>query len=520
MADGTGAPLEHKDVLVEGDRILAVEQGLSVGDARVFDVTGLVVCPGFVNVLSQAHFSLQRDPRAEAELAQGVTTLVLGEGYSLGPVNDRARRHLAPQMPDDAQWAHPHLADGLHRLVAAGSSVNVASLVGHDNLRLGTIGPQARPARPDEIARMGQVLRAELEGGALGLGAAIMYAPSQFADTAEFESLARQVAEFDGVFAVHLRDEADRLLDSIREVIWIAERTGVRLHVYHLKVAGRANWGTSAAAIELLEQARARGLRIDGDVYPYVAGGSALLALIPQRFHADGIPRLLESLRAPATRAGILRSVAEGGAHQNLYRDCGGASGILLTVPVKPLAGLSLPITLADAAQALDTDPLELLADIIVSDPTTWAVYFLGRQDDLEAFLCRSWTSVCSDASSGSSDHQVAQEDIHPRGYGSFARILSHYVRERNLLSLPEAVRKMTQLPASTFGLGDRGVVRPGAIADLAVFDPMTVDDRASYAQPRALAAGVHLVFVAGRIAWEHGHRQGADVGQVLNRSR
>jgi N-acyl-D-amino-acid deacylase len=517
VLDGTGAPAVRADVLVIGDRIAEVGE-IGPVDAEVLDARGMTVCPGFINPLSQAYFSLQRDPRGLSDLVQGVTTEVFGEGYSVGPFTDAAAALMAEQMPHDARWAWPTLAEGLKAFDRT-TALNTASFVGHDNVRLCAAGAEDRHLTAAELDRACALLGDELDDGALGLGAALMYAPSQFAPPEEFIALARILAERDALYIVHIRNESDALLESLDEVIDVCRATGVRAQIHHLKASGTRNWDTMPAAIERIERARESGLALDANMYPYTVGATSLAASIPQQYHSGGAGRLLRRLRDPGGRREIADAIrAGGGPHQNLFADCGGPDGVLLTQPTPLLTGRRLPVTLRDAAAALDRDAVDLLLDLVTAEPGMPALYRLGTPANLRRVLDRPWVSVGSDAATGDPGDPGVDGDAHPRGYGTFARILGHYVRDEATLTLPQAVRRMTSLPADTLRLAHRGRLTPGHYADIAVFDPTTIADHATYDQPRRLATGMRHVIVNGQICLKSGQATAARPGRALRR--
>lgn len=517
VADGTGAPLFPADVAIEGDRIALVGEVPAV-DCPELRADGCVVAPGFINVLSHAYATLQQDPRGLSDLYQGVTTEVFGEGYSLGPVSGRASEAAeARSALPGVRMAWPRLRDFLAHLESAGVGPNVASFVGAGNLRMIHAGTDRRALTADELSAACELLDAELADGALGLGSALIYAPGTYASTDELVAYAEVLAAHDALYVSHIRDEADRLLEATAELLEIARRASVRAEIYHIKASGRQNWPAMAKAVDMVERARAEGLTVTADVYPYLAGCTRLAACIPPQYHAGGRAALLGRLADPATRARITAAIAAPATDwQNLYLDAGGAQGVLV---LGPPGTDHVGRTLADVSAARgDAGPIDTLVDLVAGDPSLLAGYFGVAEENVRLALARPWVSVCSDADAPSAEPPFTDTPTHPRTYGSFARVLGHYVRE-GVLGLEEAVRRMTSLPAGNLRLADRGRVAVGAFADLAVFDPEQVHDRATYTAPHTYATGMRHVVVNGVTAFEDGLPTGALAGRALRRT-
>ncbi|WP_033287679.1 N-acyl-D-amino-acid deacylase family protein [Amycolatopsis jejuensis] len=515
VVDGTGAPPFSADVAIDGDRIVRVGT-VPEGDGPELRADGCVVAPGFVNVLSHAYYSLQQDPRGLSDLYQGVTTEVFGEGHSPGPVSGRLPAVLDGRpVAAGVRTGWHRLRDFLTHLESTGVGPNVASFVGAENLRAIHAGADRRALTEDELAKACALLDDELSDGALGLGSALIYAPGSYASTEELEAYARVLASHDALYISHIRDEGDRILDAAGELVGIARRTGVRAEVYHLKVTGRANWPLMPAAVKLIEEARAEGLQVTADVYPYEAGCTDLAACIPPKFHSGGMAELLSRLADPASRREIRAAIAAPAADwQNLYRDSDGAEGIAL------LGSAHQGATLAEVHERRGGgDPIETLLDLVVEEPGLLAAYFAISEPNIRLALAQPWVSVGSDADAPSAVPPFTDAPTHPRAYGTFARVLGHYVRA-GVLSLEEAVRRMTSLPAHHLRLTDRGQVREGAFADLAIFRPEEVRDLATYENPHAYAAGMRHVLVNGVIAFADGKPTGELAGRALRRGR
>lgn len=514
VVDGLGGPPRQADVVIDGDRILGIEPEVGEVDAQVLDASGLVVAPGFINTLSHAWASLQYDRSGPSDVLQGVTTEVFGEAFSLGPTSPAIAQVISEEgLPEGVRVHYDRLSEGLSALESAGIGPNVASLVGATNLRALGAGLEDRRFTPAEADRVAAVLREELQEGALGVGTALIYAPGTFADTDELVALCDVVAEYDGLYTSHLRSEGDRLLECLDELVEIARRSGARAEVYHLKAAGRSNWPKMAQAIDRIAAARDEGLPITASMYPYTAGGTALMAAVPPRF-ADGGPlALLERIADPSVRPDVVAAIREPGADwENLYLAAGGGAGIVL---VHPDGNRSL----AAIAEERGADEVEALIDLVLEDPTAGALYFIIAEENIQLGLRQPWVSIGSDASAPDVRGPEAAGPTHPRAYGTFARILGRYVREERLVPLEEAVRRMTSLPADVFRLTGRGRLEPHAFADVAVFDPLAIADLATYEDSHRYATGVRHVLVNGQLVVEEGAVTGTLPGRRLRRA-
>lgn len=516
--DGSGGPGRVADVLVDGDRITAVSPGAGVHDVPVLDATGLVVAPGFVNVLSHAYFTLEKDGRGLSDLYQGVTTQVFGEGTSIGPFTPEVRAELEPGGPP-LVW--DRLSEFLAHLESKGVVQNVASFVGAHNLRMIGAGSDDRPMTAAELSHVRGVLDEELTDGALGLGSALIYPPGCFASTDELVAFCEVVARHDGTYISHMRSEGDHFLDAVDELIEIGRRAGVHAEIYHLKAAGRHNWPKMARAVERVEAARSAGQPVTADIYPYLAGQTQLGASIPPDFHEGGHEALAARLADPAERARIREAVMTPSERwENLYLAAGGASGVMLLPDPNGPAARYRGLSLRQAADGNGTDPVEMLLELVEQEPALNSMYFMMDEEVLRTALRNPWVSVGSDAPTFATEAPYADAPTHPRAYGTFARILGRYVREQSLLTLGEAVRRMTSLPAGNLGLRDRGLLAPGNYADIVVFDPDTVGDHATYEEPHQYATGVRHVVVNGRTALADGVPTGNLPGRALRRGR
>jgi N-acyl-D-aspartate/D-glutamate deacylase len=512
--DGTGAPSVLADVAIRGDRVVGVGDFSRASAARVIDARGRFVTPGFVDVQSQSSFTLLADGRGESHVRQGITTEIVGEGGSPGQLTPK----ILAQDPRYVEWLS---ALGLEldwkgfrgyfeRLERAGTSVNVGALASVDLLRAEAVGLDDRPPTDAEMAHMRRLLEAAMDEGAFGLAAALVYPPASHTTTDELVSLAEVAARRGGIYASHVRGESGRVLDAIGEAIEIGERAKLPVLVYHLKVAGKPNWGRMAEVGALVERARARGVRVSACQYPYAAAGTGICAPLPDWVQEGGPPMLVERLRDPATRARVRREMETRDAA--LGRIDFDAIQIASVPP-----GADASVTgkrVSEIAASRGADPWDAYFSLIVEHrANVFAIYHSMSEDDVRAAMRYPWVSVASDAEATSpAQHGL----VHPRAYGTFPRVLGRYVREARLLSWAEAVRKMTSLPAAQLGLVDRGVLRPGSFADVVVLEPDIVRDRATFEAPHAFPDGVEVVVVNGVVTVEHGAHTGARAGRAL----
>src|SRR5438093_5694638 len=517
--DGEGGPPYAADVAIDGDLIAAVMPAIGDRGRREIDVSGLAVAPGFINMLSWAIPSLIADGRAQSDVRQGVTLEVFGEGSSMGPLTDAMRRDQIERQADikyDMPWTT--LREGLDHLVKLGVSVNVASFVGATTLRVHEVGYDDRPATAEELERMRALARDAARAGALGLGSALIYTPGTFASTDELVALAGAAG---GMYISHLRNEGDRLIEAVDELVEIARRAEVRGEIYHLKQAGRANWSKLPAVIERVEQAQHAGLEITADMYPYTAGATGLNATMPPWVQEGGFRAWIARLRDRSLRERIAREMrAPGTDWENLYLAAGGAEGVLLVSfksdALKPLTGR----TLAEVAKMRGRSPEETAMDLVVEDESrVGACYFIASEDNLRREVAIDWMSFGSDEGAPAPEGVFLKSNPHPRAYGTFARVLGHYVRDEGLIPLEEAIRRLTSFPATNLRLDRRGRLAHGRFADVVVFDTAKIADNATYADPHRYANGVIDVFVNGVQVLRRGEHTGARPGRVLSPS-
>jgi N-acyl-D-amino-acid deacylase len=516
--DGEGGPPYAADVAIDGDLISTVMPAIGDRGRREIDATGLAVAPGFINMLSWAIPSLIADGRAQSDVRQGVTLEVFGEGSSMGPLTDAMCRDQIERQADikyEIPWTS--LRQGLDHLVRLGVSVNVASFVGATTLRVHEVGYDDRPPTHDELERMRHLAREAAREGALGLGSALIYTPGTFASTDELAALAEATG---GLYISHLRNEGDRLVEAVDELIEITRRARVRGEIYHLKQAGRTNWSKLAAVIERVEKARAEGLEITADMYPYTAGATGLNACMPPWVQEGGFRAWLARLRDSSVRERVAREMrAPGKDWENLFLAAGGPEGVLLVSfkneALKPLTGK----TLAEVARTRGRSPEETAMDLVVEDESrVGACYFIASEDNVRREVAVEWMSFGSDEAAPAPEGVFLKSNPHPRAYGTFARLLGHYARDLGLVPLEEAIRRLTTFPARNLGLDRRGRVARGYFADLVAFDASTIADHATYAEPHRYASGMVDVFVNGEQVLRRGEHTGARPGRVLTR--
>jgi N-acyl-D-amino-acid deacylase len=520
--DGTGTPGRIADVGIRGDRIAAIGNLKSAHGKTVLEAKGLAVAPGFVNMLSWSTDSLIADGRSQGEIRQGVTLEVMGEGNSMGPLTDEMKRRAVEQQGDiryDIAWTT--LAEYLAYLEKKGISTNVASYIGAATIREHVVGLDDRPATPAELEQMRALVRQEMQAGALGIGSSLIYAPGTYASTEELIELNKAAAPYGGRYISHLRSEGDRFLEAVDELIRIAREANVPAEIYHLKAAGASNWSKMDQAIAKIEAARKEGLRITADMYTYTAGATGFDACIPPWSRAGGYDALFKRIADPATRARMIAEMrAPAVGWENLCQAAGTPHGLLLVEfkndALKPLTGKRLD----EVMKIRGTDAENTILDLIAEDRTrVGVVFFLMSEDNVRKELRLPWVSFGSDASSMAPEGVFLKSSTHPRAYGNFARFLGRYVRDEKLVPLPEAIRRLTSLPAANLGLERRGVLKVGAYADVVAFDPATIADKATFEQPHQYAVGMRHVLVNGVPVLRDGEHTGATPGRALKGS-
>ncbi len=518
IVDGRGNPRYRGDVALRGDRIAAVGALRDAEARETLDVSGLVVAPGFIDMLGQSEQNVLIDNRVLSKVTQGITTEVTGEGGSIAPLTERLvagdsdlmkKYHFQEDWRDlDGYFAH---------LARTGSTVNIATFVGATQLRMAVVGDDDRVATPAELAHMEALVDTAMEQGALGVSTALEYAPAIYAPTEEIVALARAARHHGGIYATHMRSEGGAIDAALDEVFRIAREADIPAEIWHLKVAGRLNQGRMPHVLARIDSARSAGLDITGNAYPYHAAATSLDASVPAWAHAGGVDSMIARLRQPATRARIRAELlAPPKPTDRFMRAAGGPTGVL----VIPFADSLKPYTgkrLTDVAALRHADPIETLFDLVIAEHArTGAIYFLMDESDVQLALKTWWTAFDTDAGGVAPDGPFGTDGTHPRAYGTFARILGHYARDLKLMPLEDAVRKATSLPAQRVGLLDRGLLRPGMYADVTVFDPGSVIDRATFEQPHQPSTGIAYVLVNGQVVLDGGKLTAARPGRGL----
>ncbi|MFZ0917101.1 MAG: D-aminoacylase [Candidatus Udaeobacter sp.] len=517
--DGTGAEPRQADVAIRGDRVGGIGDFKRAKAKTVIDAKGLAVAPGFINMLSWSTESLIQDGRSQSEIRQGVTTEIMGEGESMGPVNDRVREHILDSQTDikyDVKWNT--LAEYLQYLEKRGISCNVASFLGATTVREYVIGFEDRPPTPDQLEQMRELVRKEMEAGALGIGTSLIYPPAFYARTEELIELCKVAAKYQGKYISHMRSEGNQLFEALDELLRIAREANIPAEVYHIKAAGEKNWPKEDELLARIERAQKDGLKITADMYTYTAAGTGLDACLPPWTEDGGYPALFKRLSDPATREKIRAEVKiDSDKWENLYLAAGSPEKILLvgfkSDKLKPLTGK----TLAEVAKMRGKDPIDTIMDLIAEDESRiGTVYYLMSEENVKKELRKPWISFGSDEASQAPEPPFTKSNPHPRAYGNFARVLGKYVRDEKVLPMSDAIHRLSGQPATNLGLDHRGFLKEGMFADVVVFDPATISDRATFEKPHQYAVGVKHVFVNGVQVIKDGEHTGAKPGRAL----
>jgi len=517
--DGTGAAPFAGDVAIRNDTIAAVGKLGEARGRRELDVTGLAVAPGFINMLSWATESLLHDGRSQGDIRQAVTLEVMGEAESMGPLNAQMKKDFVAQQGDiryDVNWTT--LGGYLEHLEKRGVSCNIASFVGGTTVRVHELGYTDRAPTPDELQRMTRLVEQAMEEGAVGVSSALIYAPGFYAKTDELIALARAAGKHGGLYISHLRSEGNQFLEALDELLTIAREANVAAQVYHLKAAGSNNWAKLDAAIGKIEAARASGQRITADMYPYTAGATGLDAAMPPWVQEGGNQEWFKRLQDPAIRERVKREmVTPTDQWESLYLAAGSPERVLLVgfknPRLKPLTGK----TLAEVAKLRGKSPEETAMDLVIEDGSrVTTVYFMMSEENVRKQLRLPWVSFDSDAPSMAPEGAFLKANPHPRAYGTFARVLGKYVRDEKILTLPDAIRRLTSFPADTLKLDRRGRLQSGYFADVVVFDPDKIQDHATFEQPHQYSTGVAQVFVNGVQVLKDGEHTGAKPGRFV----
>ncbi|MGP0076356.1 MAG: N-acyl-D-amino-acid deacylase family protein [Bryobacteraceae bacterium] len=518
VIDGTGSPWYAADIAIRDGHIAAIGRLDSATAKKTIDAAGMVVAPGFIDMLGQSEESILVNPHLPSKIYQGITTEITGEGGSAAPLTDALR------AADRADYKHYEIdptwntfREYFARLEKQGMGINLASYVGATQVRRAVIGDGDRAPTPAELDRMKALVRDGMHDGAVGVSSALQYAPAPYASTEELIALAAEGAKLGGIYATHMRSEGDAIIPAIDEAIRIGREAHVPVEIWHLKAAGRQNWGRMPEIVAHIDAARRSGVDIAANTYAYTAWFNTFSAFIPPWAHDGGDAKLVERLKDPAARARIRKEMQTPSATwDNEWNEISGPEAILVSVVQNPKL---LPLqgkTIAEIAQLWKKDPIDTIFDFLIEDPASEVAVFGMAEPDVRLALQQPWVSVCNDSQGTAPDGLLGQEHPHPRAYGTFPRILRKYVREDGALTLPDAIRKFSALPASRLRLADRGVIKTGLWADIVVFNPESITDLATYEKPNQLSAGMQYVLVNGVPVIEHGSMTNALPGKVI----
>jgi N-acyl-D-amino-acid deacylase len=518
IVDGTGSPWFLGDVAVHGDRIAAVGRLTGAQARDTIDAAGLVVAPGFIDMLGHSEYRLLLVPGADSKITQGITTEITGEVTSVVPVNENTLHELPADHRSVADW---NTLDGYFQtLERTGVAINLATFVTVGSVRRYVMGDERRAPTAAELEQMQQLVAEAMQQGAMGLSVGLVYAPASYAAMDEIVALATVAARYGGGYTSHLRSEGLRLVEAVQEAIEIGERSGAWVQVHHLKASGQANWGKVNDAIREIEAARARGLDVTANMYPYDASGTNLSAIVPNWAHEGGSEALVARLRDPATRQQIRDELAGDtpGDWRRIGTSAGGPGGVMIASVGADSLRHYEGMRLDELARHRGQEVPDAFFDLLIADQArTSAVYFSMSEDDVETVLRQPWVSIGVDGGVRPAD-PAASDRPHPRAFGTFPRILGRYVRDRGVLTLEDAVRRFTALAAARVGLDDRGVLKAGLVADITIFDPATVADRATFEEPVQTSTGIQHVLVNGVPVLRDGAPTGARPGRALRR--
>jgi N-acyl-D-amino-acid deacylase len=519
LIDGSGRAGFNADVAIKDDRIARIGKLRGAKAKREIDARGQVVAPGFIDMLGQSEQYLLIDPRGMSKVMMGVTTEITGEGESIAPVNDRIlkeQEEFNRRFNLTVDWRT--LGEYFTRLEKQGSGLNLGTFVGATQVREYVVGYDDRPPTAAELEQMKQLVADAMKDGALGVSTSLQYVPARFARTDEIVELAKVAHQYGGIYISHQRSEANAIDDSMKEVFEIARRANIPAEIWHFKTAYKKNWGRMPEMLGRVEAARKQGLKITADVYPYVAGSTSLSACLPPWALEGGTEKMLTRLNDMRTRQRLRSEIsADSKDWENIYLGSGGPSGILIGSVVNRSLEQWQGKRLAEIATAQNKDPLDALFDFIIADHgQTGAIFFMMQESDMLAALKSPFVSICTDSGSRATDGPLAGSKSHPRGWGTYPRILGRYVRDQKLMPLELAIHKMTGLPSSNVGLKQRGLIREGFFADITIFDPKTVIDRATFEDPNQYPVGINYVIVNGQLEVDSGKRTSALAGRPL----
>jgi dihydroorotase/N-acyl-D-amino-acid deacylase len=520
IIDGTGNPWYVGDIAITDGRIVTVGKIPGGIAKRVIEAKGMVVAPGFIDMLGQSETALLIDNRSVSKLAQGITSEITGEGGSIAPQNALTIAAAQPSLdPYHLKIDWSTLDQYWQRLAKKGTPINIGTYVGAAQVREAVLGDVNRAPTPEELEKMKALVEQAMQQGALGISTALIYPPGHYAKTEELIELAKVAARYGGIYATHMRSEGQNEVAAVREALRIGEEAHIPVEIFHLKVSGKSRAGKMIDIVRMIQQARDRGQDVTADMYPYLAGATALASSLPPWVADGGMDKLLERLHDPAMRQRIRTEMSATGERtwENLYLDSGGAPGVMVASVVNPELKQYTGKTVAEIAQAQKKDPLDALMDFVLADKgLSGALYFIASEEDLQTGLRQPWTSIGLDANELSLDGPLFEPHTHPRSFGSMPRFLGHYVRDLQLIPLEQAIRKITSLPAQREHLVGRGLIKEGFFADITIFNPDAIIDKATYTQPAQLAEGVQYVIVNGQVAFENGKATGAMAGKAL----
>ena len=519
IIDGSGRPGYMADLAINGDRIARIGKLSNATANRVIDARGLVVAPGFIDMLGQSETYLLIDPRAMSKVMMGVTTEVTGEGESIAPINERQIREqedFLKRFNLTIDWQT--LDEYFKRLERQGSGVNLGTFVGATQVREYVTGFDDRPPTASELEQMKKLVAQAMNDGALGLSTSLQYVPARFAKTDEIVELAKVARQFGGIYATHQRSEANALDQSLAEVFEIARRARIPVEIWHLKTAYKKNWGRMPEVLNKIRRARSQGLDITADIYPYIAGSTSLSACLPPWALEGGVEKVLARLRDPQTRERLKQEISSDARDwENIYLGSGGPGGVLVSAVVNRELESVQGKRISEIAEEQKKDPLDAVFDLLLADHgQTSAIYFMMSEADMNAAMRAPFVSFCTDSGARATDGPLAGSKSHPRGWGSYPRILGRYVRDQKLLSLEAAIQKMTGAPAARVSIRDRGLLKPDLFADITIFDPARVMDRATFEMPNQYPEGIQYVLVNGQIAVDKGQRTPVLSGRVV----
>jgi N-acyl-D-amino-acid deacylase len=519
VIDGSGKTAFTADLAIKGDRIVKIGKLAGATATQTRDARGQIVAPGFIDMLGQSEQFLLVDPRGMSKVMMGVTTEITGEGESIAPVNDRILKEQEDfnrRYGLTVDWRT--LDQYFRRLEKQGSGLNLGTFVGATQVREYVIGYEDRPPTAAELEQMKQLVADAMKDGALGVSTSLQYVPARFAKTDEIVELAKVAHQYGGMYITHQRSEANAIDDSMKEVFEIARRAQIPAEIWHFKTAYQKNWGRMPEMLRRIEAARKQGLKITADVYPYVAGSTSLSACLPPWALEGGTDKMVARLRDAETRKRLKWEISNDARDwENIYLGSGGPGGILIGAVVNRELESWQGKRLSEIAAAQNKDPLDALFDFIIADHgQTGAIFFMMQESDMQAALKSPLVSICTDSAARAADGPLAGSKSHPRGWGTYPRILGKYARDEKLMPLELAIHKMTGLPAANVGLKERGLVREGYFADLTIFDPKTIIDRATFEEPNQYPMGINYVIVNGQIEVDNGKRTGALAGRPL----